>query len=104
MTEEDKAGFVCKRLLQRVDQDPEALKVFVNILMIKQAKFRPVILELGGGKYPYFPAGSVHGSIYDYADIPAMDSVQSAATPPSGGISAVSFNHTCCRQSYRMKF
>ena len=95
MTEE-KAGFVYKHLLQRVDQDPEALKMFVKILMIKQAKFRPVILELGGGRYPYFPAGSVHGSVYvpNYADVPAMDSVQPAATPQSGGISAVSCNHT----------
>ena len=59
MTEEDKAGFVCKRLLQRVDQDPEALKMFVKILMVKQAKFRPVILELGGGKYAHIALQSV---------------------------------------------
>ena len=51
MSEKEKAGFVCKHLLQRVDQDPEALRTFVKILMKRQAEFRPVIRELGGGKY-----------------------------------------------------
>lgn len=50
MTEGDRAGFMCKRLLQRVDMDPEALGTFVGILNKKEAKFRRLIRELSGGK------------------------------------------------------
>lgn len=48
LAEVDKAWLVFKRLLQRVSIDPDALRVFVQILGKKQAKHKPVILKLGG--------------------------------------------------------
>lgn len=49
-SEMDKAWLVMKRLLQRVEMDPDALRVFVQILGKKQAKYKPVIHKLGGSK------------------------------------------------------
>jgi hypothetical protein len=49
-TEQDRSWFVFKRLLQRVELDPNVLEMFVQILCKKHVKFGSVIVSLGGGK------------------------------------------------------
>ena len=50
LTEDQKAGEMAKRLLDRVDLYPGALGEFVDILNKKPKKFRPLIDELSEKK------------------------------------------------------
>ena len=46
LNEEERAGIVVKALLNRVEQDAEELKTFVDILKKKSRKFKALIVKL----------------------------------------------------------
>ena len=46
LNEEERAGIVVKALLNRVEQDAEELKTFVDILKKKSRKFKALIAKL----------------------------------------------------------
>ena len=51
LNEEERAGIVFKALLNRVEQDAEELKTFVDILKKKPQKFKNLITKLDTRKY-----------------------------------------------------
>ena len=51
LNKEDKAGIVVKALLNRVEQDAEGLKTFVDILKKRPKKFKALIAKLDTCKW-----------------------------------------------------